>query len=131
GHFLALIPQQPSLLLNELANSLVRDLDPFRLPASTTELALRRQKGLSPRQDELLQSWGYPYVLDEFRFHLTLTNHLPEQELTIIKQELDRYFDEKPLPDLKISDICLFGDPGDGKEFDLLERFELKRDLSA
>ena len=40
------------------------------------ELARRRAGGLTPRQDELLQRWGYPFVLEEFRFHMSLTGPL-------------------------------------------------------
>ena len=30
-------------------------------------------------QERLLEIWGYPYVLEEFRFHLTLTGHVEEE----------------------------------------------------
>ena len=33
-------------------------------PPSEAELARRRAAGLTPRQDELLMRWGYPYVLE-------------------------------------------------------------------
>ena len=41
----------------------------------------RRALGLAPRQEDLLSRWGYPYVLDAFRFHLTLTGPLPSPEM--------------------------------------------------
>ena len=79
GGFLALVPKDPSTALTELAGRFVTGLDGFRKPAGPAELARRRAAGLSPRQEELLLAWGYPYVLDEFRFHLTLTGRLDEQ----------------------------------------------------
>ncbi len=44
------------------------------------ELQRRRAANLTPRQEFLLMHWGYPYVLDEFRFHMTLTRRLPDEK---------------------------------------------------
>jgi hypothetical protein len=56
----------------------VQGFDDFRAPATDAELARRAPASLTPRQRELLKTWGYPYVLDEFRFHLTLTDRIPD-----------------------------------------------------
>ena len=74
--FLALVPTGRSPELQDLADHCVIEFDEFRRPAGEEELARRRAAGLSPRQDELLLRWGYPYVLEEWRFHLTLTGRL-------------------------------------------------------
>lgn len=76
GGFIALVPAQPGAGLAALAADCVHEFDRFRAPADPAELARRRAAGLTPRQDELLVRWGYPYVMDEFRFHLTLTGQL-------------------------------------------------------
>jgi putative phosphonate metabolism protein len=78
--FLALVPSNTSTALNELAEDCVEWLDDFRAPPDAAELKRRRSHGLTPRQEELLQRWGYPYVQDEFRFHLTLTRRLSDLE---------------------------------------------------
>lgn len=78
GRFLALTPFGPLDGLQSIAGACVRDLDGFRAPADEAELARRRRAGLSNRQEMLLAQWGYPYVFEEFRFHLTLTGGLPE-----------------------------------------------------
>ncbi len=62
--------------VNMLAAEAVRVLDAFRAPASDTEMARRRRAHLTPTQDALLRQWGYPYVMQEFRFHITLTGRL-------------------------------------------------------
>ena len=49
---------------------------PFARPPGAAELERRRKAGLSAAQEKMLLRWGYPYVLDEFRFHLTLTGRL-------------------------------------------------------
>lgn len=38
-------------------------------------LARRRERPLSPQQEIYLARWGYPYVLEEFRFHWRANGH--------------------------------------------------------
>ncbi len=73
GPFIALIPSAPVPALDDLAAACVADLDTFRAPPDAADLARRQAAGLSERQAALLARWGYPYVMEEFRFHLTLT----------------------------------------------------------
>ena len=51
----------------------VEGLDRFRAPPDAAEIARRRPERLSARQRDHLARWGYPYVMEEFQFHLTLT----------------------------------------------------------
>jgi hypothetical protein len=74
--FLALIPQGDTGPLNDLAARVVRDFDPLRAPLTPADIARRNPDRLTPRQRALLDQWGYPFVLDEFRFHMTLTDRL-------------------------------------------------------
>jgi putative phosphonate metabolism protein len=77
GGFVALVPSQPVAALEGLAARVVVDLDGFRAPPDEAEIARRRPATLSPRQREMLERWGYPHVLEEFQFHMTLTDALP------------------------------------------------------
>jgi putative phosphonate metabolism protein len=74
--FLALVPVVRESRVNDLAADCVRELEPFRAPPDAAELERRRRGRLSPRQDRYLEEFGYPFVLSEFRFHLTLTGSL-------------------------------------------------------
>ena len=76
GGFIAVVPSEPSAELADLAAATVEALDAFRAPPSEAELARRRKARLTERQETLLMQWGYPYVMEEFRFHLTLTGRL-------------------------------------------------------
>lgn len=80
GSFLALTPSAPCSELDDLARSCVTELDRFRCPPGPQELARRRAPGLTLNQERLLEQWGYPYVLEEFRFHLTLTGRIPDAD---------------------------------------------------
>ncbi len=80
GRFLALTPTGDPAGLAALAFAAVKELDGFRAPATEAELDRRRQSGLTPRQEALLLQWGYPYVGEEFRFHITLSGPLSEAD---------------------------------------------------
>ena len=124
--FLALVPAARSVELQELADRCVVEFDEFRRPADEAELARRRGAGLSPRQDELLARWGYPYVLEQWRFHLTLTGRLPdvaerEQVATLLRRRFAGFLDRP----LAVSDLCVFRQPGPRQPFVVLARFRL------
>lgn len=76
GGFLALKIDGDQTPLADIASACVRTLDSFRAPPSDAELARRRKANLSAAQEALLQQWGYPYVMEEFRFHITLSGRL-------------------------------------------------------
>ncbi len=79
GRFLALVPVAPPPALGLLAAECVAAFEPLRAPLNEAERAKRRPERLSPRARALLDAWGYPHVFEEFRFHMTLTDALPEE----------------------------------------------------
>lgn len=79
-HFLALVPVSPPPALEVLAARCVEAFDRFRAPLSAADRARRLQSPLSVAEIAHLDRWGYPYVFEQFRFHMTLTGPLaPEQ----------------------------------------------------
>ena len=124
--FMAMVPSQPSVALQDLADSCVIEFDEFRRPAEEDELTQRRAPGLSPRQDELLLRWGYPYVLEEWRFHLTLTGDISDEgERSAITDLLRRQFMGFIDRPLTVRDLCVFRQPAVGRPFTSLARFAL------
>ena len=124
--FVALVPSQPSAELQDLADSCVIEFDEFRQPADEDELVRRRAAGLSPRQDELLLRWGYPYVLEEWRFHLALTGRIGDAgERSTIVDLLRRQFVGFIDRPLQVRDLCVFRQPAAGRPFTALARFAL------
>jgi putative phosphonate metabolism protein len=123
--FLALCPAVPSSSLDALARRSVTKLDPLRAPLTLTERARRKPQHLTPEQLKLLDTWGYPHVLEHFRFHITLTKRLTEAERSVVRPLLEtatKPFCSEPFP---VGSIALFGDPGDGHPFRLVQRFPL------
>ena len=88
GGFLALVPMGDAAGIARIAAEAVAALDRHRAPAPPDETERRRAAGLTPRQEAHLVTWGYPYVMDEFRFHLTLTGRLAPDALQAVETAL-------------------------------------------
>ena len=122
--FLALLPEGDETDLLALGAEVVSRLDPLRAPLTEAEIARRRPDRLTARQRELLTRWGYPHVMEEFRFHLTLTDDLPPDVAEATAATLTPWFaDVLPRP-FDIADLCLFGEDAAGR-FHLLHRYPL------
>lgn len=124
GRFLALTPYGALDGLQHIAEACVRDLDRFRAPAGEEELARRRKTGLTTRQDSLLARWGYPYVFEEFRFHLTLTGRLPKDDIQGWTETLQSHLPDLPAPFI-LDQIALCGERHDGR-FELIRCYTLR-----
>jgi hypothetical protein len=122
--FLAFTPTGCEAALLELAAAVVEATNPLRAPLTEAEVARRRPESLSARQLALLRLWGYPHVMEEFRFHLTLTDRLPEYEMPAVRTALQAYFAPVLLSPFVIEDLCLFGQEASGL-FHLLHRYAL------
>jgi hypothetical protein len=71
-------------------------------------------------------------VLDHWRFHMTLSDSLPDDEAGRAQRErlLDaarRHFAPALAQPLVCDALCVFTDPGEGPDFVLAHRFELAR----
>jgi putative phosphonate metabolism protein len=86
--FIAVVPQQPEAALNALAASCTTLFDAYRAPISPQERARRLASDLSQSQIQNLDRWGYPFVLSDFRFHMTLTGAVPERRRKTILEVL-------------------------------------------
>jgi putative phosphonate metabolism protein len=123
--FWALMLSQPCAILHELAAICVSDLDRFRAPPSPEEQARRRSVGLSPAQEALLARWGYPYIMEEFRFHMTLTARLDADEGRMVEKALTPLVEPFCQTALKIDAISLFRQRRRDAPFRLLRRYKL------
>jgi hypothetical protein len=139
--FMALCPaqdgrheQQAYDRLRALAAEAVRFFFPLRTPPSPAELARRLEEKLSPRQTANVLEWGYPYVFDEYDFHITLTGFVRGEPVQTLRTILSRYFGEATAEPLKIDHLCLCRQPVSGTQgtnerpaalFIVLERFPL------
>ncbi len=126
GAFLVLRPAGPCPELDALAARCVTALDHFRAGAGAEELERRRAPGLTPGQEAMLRRYGFPYVLDEFRFHMTLAGPLADEglrdRLARSVEVLAEPFAARPF---LVREICVFRQPTQGAPFALRKRFPL------
>jgi putative phosphonate metabolism protein len=123
--FLALCPPQRLPALHELADDCVRDFDRFRAPATAQDIAKRRASGLTPAQESHLLAWGYPYVLDQFQFHVTLSQRLEPEPRARLRADLETRLATVLETSFEINDLALFEEPTPGAPFRLRRRFRL------
>nr|WP_228495002.1 DUF1045 domain-containing protein [Clavibacter sp. VKM Ac-2873] len=128
GGFLALVPTAPSPGLDALAADVVTGLDAFRAPPTEAETARRDPASLSPRQRELLAAWGYPYVLDAFRFHLTLTDRIPAAALPRAEADLAAWFADATDRPVAVDALALVVEDAPGAPFRLRSVHPLRAD---
>lgn len=75
--------------MRALGSDAVQSLDDWRAPPTEAELARRRRAPLSPGHEAMLARWGYPYVFDQFVFHITLSDKLHGQDLEDAKRQVE------------------------------------------
>lgn len=121
--FLALIPRGDQAALQGLAAEVVRDLEPYRAPLTADEITRRRPERLTPRQRDLLAIYGYPYVMEQFQFHLTLSGPLGDDGAAVAKAADVHFAGLIPQP-FHIGALCLCGEDASGR-FHLLRRYAL------
>jgi len=125
--FLAFTPSEWSPRLHDLAADCVAALDGFRAPLTDAELARRRRAGLSSAQETLLARWGYPYVMGEFRFHLTLTGPLEGAVKSRVAEALQPRLLPLLAEPLAIEDLALCVETAPAVGFRVLRRLPLGR----
>ena len=116
-------PQPPSVA--NLAEQCVEQLEIFRAPLTDEDLRKRNPLHLSEIQRGYLGKYGYPYVMSEFRFHMTLTGplHLTEHaDYTHWLHELYR----RLVPQTPVLDrLVVFWQPDRSTAFKRLAQFPL------
>ncbi len=122
--FLALVPQEPQTgKVKELAWNCVTELDSFR--AELTPAEREKRKNLTAAQQDNLEKWGYPFVAEEFRFHLTLTSMLGSDDLGKAEASLTPAVKNIQSEPVVLDALSIVGDPGNSNTFRLLRRFDL------
>lgn len=128
GKFLALSPVASSLPLELMAGGCVRALEGYRQHKTEKELAAYRQSKLTVHQEQMLEHWGYPYVLEEYRFHMTLTDRIDDEaERDVVIQaaaERCKAFLDQPLP---VSELVVCTQPERDTYMRVVERIPFGR----
>ena len=115
--FLALRETEPCPPLRALADACVARLDGYRASPSEAELARRRRARLTEVQEAMLARFGYPYVLETWFFHMTLTRRLSPDEHRSWRPAAERFFAASATARRQVTDVCLFTQAGPGEPF--------------
>jgi len=110
GYF-AIVPAERLPELDTLAAEIVRGFEPFRAPLSEAEIARRSPESLTAAQLRNLHGWGYPYIFDEFRFHMTLTGRVSQADSPRMARAIETAFGSLLAGPLAIDTLALFVEP--------------------
>lgn len=124
--FLALREDAPCPALNAFADACVTALDDHRTPPDAAEVARRRPERLTEAQRDHLTRWGYPYVFEEWRFHVTLTRRLAPEEKAVLMPAVTAFLGDAPARPRRVSAVSLFVQPAPGAPFTIAERLPLR-----
>jgi hypothetical protein len=125
--FVALVPSVLNRALDAVAARCAIELDPLRAPLTPLEYARRQPEKLDARGRELLDQYGYPYVLERFRFHMSLTGPvegaLAGRVVAQLAASLARLNAQAPPV---LDRLCVFHEPVAGAAFIRLRDVELR-----
>lgn len=125
GRFIAVVPNAPAPALAQLADDCVREFDAFRAPLTERDRQRRLKSPLTARQIEYLDRWGYPYVFEEFRFHMTLTGPLADARREAVLAFLQEWFAKLHRSTQRIDHLALLRQDESGSRFVTIKQAKL------
>jgi putative phosphonate metabolism protein len=125
--FFALVPEGPLPALNRFADDVVLGFDRFRAPLTEAEIERRSPDSLKPAEFRNLCQWGYPYVFETFRFHMTLSGRAASQESPRLRAAIDSLFADVLLRPVPVDALTLFVETEPGAPFSVLSHHALGR----
>ena len=114
--------------MTRLAADCVTEFDSFRAPLTEADRARRNPSQLTSRQREHLDRWGYPYVMDDFRFHMTLTGRVNAERRDGLVAMLRDRFAALGLSSRAIDGIALFRQDDANSRFRIVQQWELAQE---
>lgn len=128
--FLALVPDKQSEALGRFAGEVVQFFEPLRAQLNRDERKKRMASPLTSRQLEYLNAYGYPYVFDEFRLHLTLSNRVDQKTFDRIEAIAKNHFAPALATNYSLDRICVFRESDVDQPFERIADFPLKSSLN-
>ena len=125
GRFLVLRPVEATPTLEWLAAQCVATFEDFAAPPSEVERNDHAGRQLSDYQRVLLESFGDPDVLSEYRFAIALTGPLDVAHLDRVAQALWPVLEEICAEGVTVDGLSLFGDAGGPSPMRLIGRYHL------
>ncbi|SMD02931.1 DUF1045 domain-containing protein [Rhizobium sp. RU36D] len=108
GDHFGLAPARPCDSLQFVSSAVIQEFDAFRAPLSEAEIERRNPDGLSATQFANLHRWGDPYVMEEYRFRMTLTGPVGGGDMARVDRALHALFDPLLEEPVVFSNLALF-----------------------
>ena len=125
--FVALVPNAPNTALQALAADCVTELDDMRAPLTQAERDRRRIDPADTRGADLFERYGYPHVLERFRFHMTLTGPVDMATAGQVVAQLAHPIAQLNAREPAVLDrLCLFFESEPGAAFRRVAEVELQ-----
>jgi len=126
--FLALRPVGDCRAVHALANACVEAVEPLRLHLAENDFQ-RRASGLDAIETHFLGRYGYPYVFERYRFHMTLSAPASVEEERALQRWLSIRASMLPAARLDALTLCVETSPG--AAFQPVERILLAKASAA
>jgi hypothetical protein len=128
GYIVSLVPESSSDALEDIATACVRAFDGFRRPLSDQEEQSYKRNRLTVHQRQMLEHWGYPYVMEEFDFHISLTEPvIDEDERAALMKAADRAAAQVLRKPLIMRELTLFSQKSADSSMSIIARFPFGR----
>ena len=128
GYIVSLVPEASSAALEDLAAACVRAFDGFRSPLTQAEEEAYKRNRLTVHQRQMLVHWGYPYVMEEFDFHISLTDPvIDEDERAAIKTTVEHLAKDILHKPLMMRELVVFSQKGPEAPMSIIARFPFGR----
>ncbi len=127
SRWIAFTLSAPCPAMDRLAADCVRAFEPFRAPLVETDIRRRRESGLTARQDAHLLDFGYPYIFEDFHFHMTLAGPLDGAARDELLEILEGRASAMAKAPLRVDAIALYEQPDRQSPFIQTDRFPFQK----
>ena len=128
GKFIALTPTSQSAALENLSAACIRAFEAFREPLTSEQIENYRLNKLTVHQEQMLGHWGYPYVMEEFRFHMSLTDRIDDpEERNAVMAALEKMVQPILRKSISVHHLTVFGQSERSEPMVAIERIPFGR----
>ena len=101
--------QQPEAL-SQLATDCVISFEKYRAPLTEADIKRRDPDSLTDSEKKNMQRFGYPYILDDFNFHMTLSGRNDHNDSAYLDW-LNRLYQSMVVNTPVLDRLCIFYQP--------------------
>ncbi len=106
----------------------MRAFEGYRVPLTEDQVVSYKLNRLTVHQEQMLEHWGYPYVMEEFRFHISVTDRIENlAERKEVMKALEIFATPVLGKPIMVGDIVVFGQASPEEPMLAIERIPFGR----